>query len=142
MSVVQVSPSPSTESTSSWQLDTSSAKNNHTGTTKASKADTVVRRLHVPTSAPHKKGARTPLAGVLRGMREEGASARDGSLISVAQRDMNTATPLGAWGPREDLPSESTERPHAPSGVAVFMSAHSKTPCITPCMDISSMGMG
>ena len=31
-----------------------------------------------------------------------------------------------------------TERPHAPSGVAVFMSAHSKTPYITPSMDFYS----
>ena len=31
-----------------------------------------------------------------------------------------------------------TERPHAPSGVAAFVSAHSKTPYITPSMDISS----
>ena len=28
--------------------------------------------------------------------------------------------------------SEITERPRAPSGVAAFMSAHSKTPYITP----------
>ena len=33
---------------------------------------------------------------------------------------------------------EITERPHAPSGVAAFMSAHSKTPYITPSMDFSS----
>ena len=32
---------------------------------------------------------------------------------------------------------EITERPHAPSGVAAIMSAHSKTPYITPSMDIS-----
>ena len=31
-----------------------------------------------------------------------------------------------------------TERPRAPSGVAVFMSAHSKTPYITPSMDFYS----
>ena len=31
-----------------------------------------------------------------------------------------------------------TERPRAPSGVAAFMSAHSKTPYITPSMDFSS----
>ena len=31
-----------------------------------------------------------------------------------------------------------TERPHDPSGVAAFMSAHSKTPYITPSMDFSS----
>ena len=30
------------------------------------------------------------------------------------------------------LARDITERPHAPSGVAVFMSAHSKTPYITP----------
>ena len=29
-------------------------------------------------------------------------------------------------------PRENTERPHAPSGVAAFMPAHSKTPYITP----------
>ena len=39
-------------------------------------------------------------------------------------------------------PREITERPHAPSGVAAFMSAHSKTPYITPSMDISSLGKG
>ena len=33
---------------------------------------------------------------------------------------------------------EITERPHAPSGVAAFISAHSKTPYITPSMDVSS----
>ena len=31
-----------------------------------------------------------------------------------------------------------TERSHAPSGVAAFMSAHSKTPYITPSMDFPS----
>ena len=31
-----------------------------------------------------------------------------------------------------------TERPHAPSGVAEFMTAHSKTPSITPSMEVSS----
>ena len=31
-----------------------------------------------------------------------------------------------------------TERPHAPSGVAVFMSAHSETPYITHSMDFPS----
>ena len=31
-----------------------------------------------------------------------------------------------------------TERPHAPGGVAAFMSAHSKTQYVTPSMDISS----
>ena len=31
-----------------------------------------------------------------------------------------------------------TERPRAPSGVAVFMSTHSKTPYITPSMDFYS----
>ena len=30
-------------------------------------------------------------------------------------------------------------RPHAPSGVAAFMSAHSKTPYITPSMDFPSV---
>ena len=30
-----------------------------------------------------------------------------------------------------------TERPHAPSGVAAFMSAHSKIPYSTPSMDFS-----
>ena len=33
---------------------------------------------------------------------------------------------------------EITQRPHAPSGVAAFMSAHSKTPYITPSMEFSS----
>ena len=33
---------------------------------------------------------------------------------------------------------EITERPRAPSGVAVFMSVHSKTPCITPSTDFFS----
>ena len=36
------------------------------------------------------------------------------------------------------FPPAITERPHAPSGVAAFMSAHSKTPYITPSMDFSS----
>ena len=38
------------------------------------------------------------------------------------------------------LPSaeEFTERPHAPSGVAAFTSAHSKTPCIASSMEFSS----
>ena len=36
------------------------------------------------------------------------------------------------------LPRDITERPHAPSGVAVFMSAHRKTPYITPGMDFYS----
>ena len=33
---------------------------------------------------------------------------------------------------------EITERPHAPSGVAAFKAAHSKTPHNTPSMDFSS----
>ena len=37
-----------------------------------------------------------------------------------------------------DAPPPITERPHAPSGVAAFMSAHSKTPYITPSMEFSS----
>ena len=32
------------------------------------------------------------------------------------------------------MPRDITERPHAPSGVAVFMSAHSKTPYFTPSL--------
>ena len=36
------------------------------------------------------------------------------------------------------LSRDITERPRAPSGVAAFMSAHSKTPYITPSMDFSS----
>ena len=39
---------------------------------------------------------------------------------------------------RTQQPRGFTERPHAPSGVAAFMSAHSKTPYITPSMDFSS----
>ena len=35
-------------------------------------------------------------------------------------------------------PTQRVERPRDPDGVAVFMSAHSKTPYITPSMDISS----
>ena len=35
-------------------------------------------------------------------------------------------------------PTAMTERPGAPSGVAVFMSAHSKNPYITPGIDFSS----
>ena len=50
---------------------------------------------------------------------------------------MNAATPVGAW-PASAAAREITERPHAPSGVAAFMSAHSKTPYITPSMDFSS----
>ena len=33
---------------------------------------------------------------------------------------------------------DSTGRPHAPSGVAAFMSAHSKTPHVTPSMGFPS----
>ena len=33
---------------------------------------------------------------------------------------------------------EITERPHTPSGVAAFMSSHSKTQYITPSMGVSS----
>ena len=33
---------------------------------------------------------------------------------------------------------ENTERPHAPGGIAAVMSAHSKTPYITPSMKSSS----
>ena len=33
---------------------------------------------------------------------------------------------------------ESTERPNAPSVVTAFMSVHSKTPYITPSMDVYS----
>ena len=39
---------------------------------------------------------------------------------------------------RRTPPEEITERPRAPSGVAAFMAAHSKTPYITPSMDFSS----
>ena len=35
-------------------------------------------------------------------------------------------------------PRDITERPRAPSGVAAFMSADSKTPCSTPSMNFSS----
>jgi len=35
-------------------------------------------------------------------------------------------------------PAQRAERPRDPGGVAAFMSAHSKTPYITPSMDISS----
>ena len=35
-------------------------------------------------------------------------------------------------------PTPITERPHAPSGVAASMSAHSKTPCVTPSMGFPS----
>ena len=37
------------------------------------------------------------------------------------------------------IPRENTERPHAPSGVAAFMTAHSKTPYNTPSMDFPSV---
>ena len=43
------------------------------------------------------------------------------------------ACTVGPWAT-----SEITEHPHAPSGVAVFMSAHSKTPYNTPSMDFPS----
>ena len=36
------------------------------------------------------------------------------------------------------LATEFTQRTHAPSSVAAFMSAHSKTPYITPSMDFPS----
>ena len=39
------------------------------------------------------------------------------------------------------LPRGITDRPHAPSGVAAFMSAHSKTPYITPSVDFP-LGLG
>ena len=39
---------------------------------------------------------------------------------------------------RSHSASEITERPHAPSWVAAFMSAHSKTPYITPGMGFPS----
>ena len=35
-------------------------------------------------------------------------------------------------------PRDITERPHAPSGVAAFMSAHSKNPYVTASMDFPS----
>ena len=34
--------------------------------------------------------------------------------------------------------AQRAERPRDPGGVAAFMSAHSKTPCVTPCMEFSS----
>ena len=43
---------------------------------------------------------------------------------------------LCAW-----VAKDIAERPHAPSGVAAFMSAHSKTPHISPSM-VSSSGNG
>ena len=54
---------------------------------------------------------------------------------------MNAATPVGAWPASSGVAREITERPHAPSGVAAFVSAHSKTPYITPSMD-SPLGKG
>ena len=39
---------------------------------------------------------------------------------------------------RARQPEQITERPRAPSGVAAFMSVHSKTPYITPGMIFSS----
>ena len=39
---------------------------------------------------------------------------------------------------RDVFSREITERPHAPSEVAAFMSAHCKNPCTTPSMDFSS----
>ena len=36
------------------------------------------------------------------------------------------------------LSRDITERPHAPSGVAAFMTANSKPPYITPSMEFSS----
>ena len=43
------------------------------------------------------------------------------------------------WDPEPEPPPararDITERPHAPSGVAAFTSAHSKTPYITPSMN-------
>ena len=35
-------------------------------------------------------------------------------------------------------PAQRAERPRDPGGVAAFMSAHSKTPCITPSMELPS----
>ena len=43
------------------------------------------------------------------------------------------------WRRSTALSRDITERPHAPSGVAVFVSAHSKTPYITPSMDFYSV---
>ena len=46
----------------------------------------------------------------------------------------------GAWVHDGDPgPREITERPRTPSGVAVFMSAHSKTPNITPSIPFPSV---
>ena len=42
------------------------------------------------------------------------------------------------WAPDKVRCKENYRAPHAPSGVAAFMSAHSKTPYITPNMDFSS----
>ena len=38
------------------------------------------------------------------------------------------------------VPAQRAERPRDPGGVAAFMSAHSKTPYVTPSMDFPSRG--
>ena len=40
------------------------------------------------------------------------------------------------------LAGDIIERPYAPTGVAVCMPAHSKTPCITPGMGFPSLENG
>ena len=40
-----------------------------------------------------------------------------------------------AWALAREITEQITERPQAPSGVAAFMSAHSKTLYITSSMD-------
>ena len=53
------------------------------------------------------------------------------------QHGISTASARRQHGIRSSAPP-ITERPRAPSGVAVFMPAHSKTPYITPSMDFYS----
>ena len=45
---------------------------------------------------------------------------------------------LGRSGCGAHHPAHRAERPRDPGGVAAFVSAHSKNPCITPSMEFSS----
>ena len=60
-------------------------------------------------------------------------------LVNVAPRPVCDAAARGRGGARLQGDTERiTKRPRAPSGVAVFMSAHSKTPYIPPSKEFSS----
>ena len=71
----------------------------------------------------------------------EASSCKDVQLCrAISAPAAPAATPLdhSLACSRAAVSRDITERPDAPSGVAAFMSAHSKTPCITPIMIFSS----